>query len=212
MHFRLSHAAFLFLPATTFGQWWLGADLLSTTNARFRTFEVGIAARGQHKVDPHWMALANIGSTIPTSTKVDRVSGGPRQLASAPALQTRYFGTAFETSQFLSFGMLCLIAPSRKERRRITPYIGLTTGPTTRISIWNVNVTTIASGDTKQSQGTTIAFAWSVSPFAGIRTKAIQGFFLFEAVRVFSRSLEGSSDWRSLCMFNLGYVRRIGRS
>ena len=211
VHSRFSYTAFLLLPATTFGQWWLGA-IFATTNARFEKLELGVAVRSQYTVDPYWTAIASIGSTIPTSTKVDLVSGGPRQLQAGPTIQTRHVGTAFETSQFLSFGMIRHIAPSRRERRRITPYFGLTTGPTTRTSTWNVNVTTIASGETQKSRGTSVAFAWPITTFAGIRTKAIKGFYLVEALPVFTKSIETNSNWSSLYALNFGYVRRIGRS
>lgn len=201
----------IFLANHVWAQWSLGPATFLHSNDRVKQLRGGLLARAECKLDDRWTVTTSLGSSLPTSTKVDYTIGGPRQLAAGPAIATRRSGNEYDLDQFFGCGIRGRIGQVRKRGSRPFFYGGLDLFTVRDAFVWKVEVTVLSSVEQYQTRGSNSYWSIAMAPVIGFRTNNDQGRFFAELSPMFCRRIdERGEPWGLRHTLTVGYLWTIG--
>lgn len=204
---RLGSIILVLLAHHTCAQWSLGSTAFLHTDHRARQVKSGIFVRAELALNDRWKALAALGSSIPTKTAVDQISGGPRQLAAGSAIETRRKGHLYELDQFLVCGLRSAMGRIHRKTKKVVFHGGMDLVLMRDAFVWNMDVTVLASGEQYHSRGSNSYWPLGIAPVLGLRYGRTDKRLIAEiAPLVTCRSSERGAIWELRYALVLGYL------
>lgn len=177
---RIPAAGLLCLAlASTSAQWSAGGSVW-VTGPYVDRVRFGPMACATLELDDRWRVGAALGVSLPTHTKVDRVVGGPRLLATGPTEPQHEIGKFFDTDRYLELSMTMRAGRGNRARNGHA-YGGLSLVLLEHVQRWNYEVTILDTGERFRSRGSLHTLYYGPSTVIGYRTRERKGRFFAEA-------------------------------